>query len=195
MPVHMFVDGTVLLFGGMGLDEHGRLLGKEDDEKLVHQAAHINFHNSKWKSCDACELLHGLTKPFTANVAVEDERKIYIRNPKEETVLVKVNDILVIAGNQIHGGMTYIYDEIEEVPKYYPSLHFVFQSKRFKKMKDVVGVPELIKVETYVHPVQMADISDEDLKGKIEASREAFCELGIEAFEETKVWWISGLRL
>ena len=120
------------------------------------------------------------------NVAVEDKRDIYIVHPKD-TVTIKANDILVVGGNTVHGGITYVYEEPDEeegeTPKYHPSIHFVVQSIRHKKMKDSVGIPT-DDVEAYAHKAHMADMTNEELYKRIKGTAEVFCELGKEAHSD-----------
>jgi hypothetical protein len=42
-PVHLWIDGVVILFGGMSLNSKGLL--QSDPSKVVHQAAHTDFSN------------------------------------------------------------------------------------------------------------------------------------------------------
>ena len=43
VPVHLYVEGLALLFGGMALDEKGKLVKKNSGDAVVHQSAMLIF--------------------------------------------------------------------------------------------------------------------------------------------------------
>ena len=76
-PLHLYVEGVVLLFGGMALQENKKAVLKQPpkNDAVLYQAAHTDFSNPTYKSLKKCELLNGLVKTFAVNIAVEDGRK------------------------------------------------------------------------------------------------------------------------
>ena len=151
------------------------------EKDVVHQVAHVDLYNNRWSHCNECELLNGLAKPFTVNIAVEDEREIYMKSVKNK-VTVMVNDMLLVGGSTVHGGTTYICDK-DDV-KYHPSLHFVFQSKRFRKTEDEVGLTN--ESEAYCHASHLTALQASDFHERMTDCFKAMKALGNEAYNEEK---------
>jgi hypothetical protein len=159
LPVHLFMKGGLLLLGGIQLD-------KENPKKLekvqahTHQPAHTDIVNMHFNSCGDCPLLHGLNHPLTFNIAIEDERSIWV-NDVTNVVKMDKNDMLVISADTVHGGMSYVFapkpkpktksqakkaklnegpedNDVTWKPKYHPSFHGVLSSKRFPPTNDQI---------------------------------------------------------
>ena len=180
-PVHLYVDGSVLLFGGMALTKSGKLKSGCNERDVVHQAAHVDFFNERWTHCNECELLNGLAKPFSVNIAVEDQREIYMKDEKNK-VPVMLNDILLVGGSTVHGGTTYVCDK-DDI-KYHPSLHFVFQSKRFKKTDEEVGLTN--ESGSYCHASHLTVLQAPDFHERMMDCFKSMKTIGNEAYNEEK---------
>ena len=124
----------MILFGGMALTQDNKKIRKSGS--YSHQAAHSDFANNTFQHLSYCCLLNGLVKPFAVNIPIEDERSIYIGSP-DVIQTIKKNEILIMGGDTIHGGTSYIF---QPPPKYHPSVHFVFSSRRFKKDTNAVSL-------------------------------------------------------
>ena len=175
--VHLYVSGLVLMFGGMALGADGKIAKDVEGKQLLHQAAHKDFVSEYFGGVVDCPLLNGLIKPFTVNIALEDERCIYIDNPKN-TVQVKLNNMLLVGGETVHGGKAYVCDTSEKPLKYHPSLHFVFESKRFKRSTNMVGLPKM--QVGYTPQVHIWKLSKIELEGRLNDVAEQFVNLSSE---------------
>ena len=100
-------------------------------------------------------------KPFAVNIAVEDERKIYV-GKAENAIRFQRNEILLIGGDTVHGGVSYLFDKDHVPVQYHPSIHFVFGSKRFKKDENSV----LLSYEAgnYLPPAYAANLTHKTLE-------------------------------
>lgn len=164
-PLHLYVAGVVLLFGGMAMveDKKGkRTLQKEDPKKrqCLHQAAHTDFSNGTFQNLNQCELLYGLVKPFAVNIAVEDERSIYVGKPSN-TICFKKNELMLVGGDTVHGGVSYIFNPDQRPVQYHPSLHFVFGSRRFKQDPNKVSVS--LEARNYLPACHAVNLNNEQL--------------------------------
>jgi hypothetical protein len=54
-PIHLYVDGVVVLFGGMAVDGTDKVQYKtrssQKKDSVIHQGAHTDFSNEKWTLC------------------------------------------------------------------------------------------------------------------------------------------------
>ena len=161
-PLHLYVEGVVLLFGGMAMEDKKTVRKAAPKEgKCLHQAAHTDFSNSTFEHLNRCELLNGLVKPFAVNIAVEDERKIYVGKP-ERTIKFKTNEILLVGGDTVHGGVSYIFDPNHDPVQYHPSLHFVFGSRRFKKDENAVSLS--FRAGDYLPSAYAGNLTNDQIK-------------------------------
>ena len=183
-PLHLFVEGVVLLFGGMAIGDEKRVQMEEATEgKCLHQAAHSDFSNGTFPNLNRCELLNGLVKPFAVNIAVEDQRKIYIGTP-EKTITFNRNEMLLVGGDTVHGGMSYFFNPDASPVEYHPSLHFVFASRRFKKDDNFVSLPQ--EFGDYLPAAHAVNLKNKDVVSQWSKSFEQLDELGKTAFTKER---------
>ena len=187
-PVHLYVSGVVLMFGGMALGADGKIAKDVEGKQLLHQAAHRDFVSEYFGCVVDCPLLNGLTKPFTVNIALEDERCIYIEQPKN-TVQVNLNNMLLVGGETVHGGIAYVCDTSEKPLKYHPSLHFVFESKRFKRSTNMVGLPKM--QVGYTPPAHIRKLSKIELEGRLKEVAEQFVNLASESLVRDETMYVA----
>jgi hypothetical protein len=173
-PVHLYMGYSSLIIGGMQLDEKNpKKLAKE---VRCHQEAHIDFANDRYGSAANCCLLKGLTPPLTFNVALEDERILWVENG-EKKVKVKKNELLAVSCDTVHGGTCYVFQpEPEGINKegwkaqYHPSFHGRLCSKRYPASAD--AIQPKIGVDTYMPSAHMYQMSDEAIDGIAEKADE-----------------------
>ena len=123
----------------MALQENKKAVLKQAIQSctVLYQAAHTDFSNPTYKSLKKCELLNGLVKTFAVNIADEDERKIYV-GKVERSIRFETNEVLLIGGDTVHGGVSYLFDKDLVPVQYHPSIHVVFESRRFQKDENAV---------------------------------------------------------
>ena len=120
-----------------------------------------------------CTLAAPVATRRARNIALEDERCIYIDNPKN-TVQVKLNNMLVVGGETVHGGIAYVNDTSEKPLKYHPSLGLVFESKQFKRCTNMVGLPKMQLV--YTSLAHIWKLSKIELEERLKRSCRTVCE-------------------
>jgi hypothetical protein len=136
-PLHLFINGCVLVIGGVQLDEYGKVA--KEGTPLVHQAHHIDVKCEEFESADKCPLLSGLGNPCAFNTALADYREINVedyilqerthRNPMVAMRFTALkNDVLILHCDATHSGCSYIWDG-----SWHPSLHMVVQSSRYRQ--------------------------------------------------------------
>ena len=167
-PIHLYATGFVLIFGGMATEKvRGKKVLRKDPpqrgEELQHQAAHTDFNNSNFHHLYNCELLHGLAKPFSVNIALEDMRQIYIKSPKQVCTFTE-NEVLLVGGDTVHGGMAYIHNPKEVPVRWHPSLHFTFTSRRYNPKANAVSLSS--RKGDYLPEAYAADMEDDSVLNK-----------------------------
>ena len=70
VPNHLFVEGVVILFGGMALTQDNKKLAVWI---LLSSGRILRFANSTIQHLSHCCLLNGWVKPFAVNIPIEDE--------------------------------------------------------------------------------------------------------------------------
>ena len=189
-PIHLYATGFVLIFGGMATEKirGGKKVLRKDEpkrgEELQHQAAHTDFNNSKYPHLYNCELLHGLAKPFSVNIALEDMRQIYIRSPKQVCTFTE-NEVLLVGGDTVHGGMAYIHNPKELPVRWHPSLHFTFASRRYNPKANAVSLSS--RKGDYLPEAYAADMEDDTVLNKWKELYDELEELSTTIFARESV--------
>jgi hypothetical protein len=161
-PVHLYLNGIYLLFGGMQLDKTSKRLIAPGEQPYLHQMAHGDFSSTSFKlqGSDDDEvdpfiwardspLLKGLSHPCTFNIAIENERTIWVNKISNE-VRFKTNVTLANSADTIHGGFVWNgHDFKDEEDKFFykPSMHLVLNSVRYPKSSN--SVQTCVNTETY----------------------------------------------
>jgi hypothetical protein len=177
-PIHLYVDGVVILFGGMAINPNNKVRYKSSmsakNDNVTHQIAHTDFSNGKFSLCKKNPLLAGLTLPFTVNCPLEDWREVYIREPHTvgNIIRAKKSDILVVGGDTFHGGCTYLLERGAKHFRYHPAIHFVFESRRFRKKEEFVNVTD--GKEMYTGAEHTGTFKNQDLLDSIPAAKKKF---------------------
>lgn len=179
----------MLIFGGMATEKiRGRKVLRREapkrGESLQHQAAHTDFNNETYNHLFNCELLNGLVKPFAVNIALEDKREIYIGSPKNVKTFTQ-NQVLLIGGDTVHGGMTYLHNPDDRPVRYHPSLHFVFASRRFNPKANAVSLS--YRKGDYLPEAYAADLNDETVLNKWKELYQELDELSTTIFARKSV--------
>ena len=188
-PIHLYATGFVLIFGGMATEKirGKKVLRKEPPKRgelLQHQAAHTDFNNARYHHLFNCELLHGLVKPFSVNIALEDMREIYIGSPMKVCTFTQ-NEVLLVGGDTVHGGMAYLHNP-EDVPvRWHPSLHFNFASRRFNPKANAVSLSS--RKGDYLPEAYAADLDDDTVLNKWEELYKELDELSTTIFARESV--------
>jgi hypothetical protein len=179
-PVHLYLDGIYLVFGGMQLDRNSKRLIKPGEEPYLHQMAHGDFSSTNFQlqgSDDEDDnegdpfiwaknspLLRGLSHPCTFNIAIENERTIWVNNIANE-VKFNTNETLANSADTIHGGFVWNGHDFKDNDDkffYKPSMHLVLNSVRYPKSSNQVQT--CVSYETYCPKehfpwMEMADLS------------------------------------
>ena len=176
-PVHLYVDGIYLIFGGMQLERGGKGLLAPSEQPFLHQMAHGDFATPmlSWPPTDngrvydyplakESPLLRGLSHPGTFNVAIETSRSMWISNIHQVVTFGK-NETLANSADTIHGGLcwnAHQYKNSEGKFLYKPSIHLVLGSTRFPQIRNEVKLD--VTAETYCPPQHLAWMSTQDLE-------------------------------
>lgn len=153
MPIHLYMRGCYLIWGGYSLDEKGYI----SEEIGLDQIPHTDFGKTGFLSADECPLLNGLAHPCTFNTPIEDYRELYTCDGANERKhwKVKMNELLVLHADTIHGGKSYVYDQ-----KYHPSRHGAVESLRYPQKKGTDAVSLTVGPQTYMPPKFIVSMSD-----------------------------------
>jgi hypothetical protein len=135
LPVHLYMGPCSLNVGGMELDWNGER--KRSKEDYFQEEAHGDYLKQKYGRAEEGVLMKGLTFPLSFDVALEEERLLWVENANK-MVGVKKNEILVIGGDIGHGRICY---ELKLEPRrnekkwwkaqYKPYFHGCLGSKRY----------------------------------------------------------------
>jgi hypothetical protein len=147
-PVHLYLNGIYLLFGGMQLTKDGKDLLPAGEEPYLHQLAHTDFASPAFGKDGTCwakdsPLLKGLSHPCTFNMAIETERSMWIKNIRNVVTFQK-NQTVANSADTIHGG--YAWNAYEHTNQddgtflYKPSVHYVLGSVRFPQIQGQVNI-------------------------------------------------------
>jgi hypothetical protein len=189
-PVHLFLDGIHILFGGMQLQQQkDKLLGK-GEEPYLHQMAHSDFASPdfNWpakKDYDVEDfplaanspLLRDLSHPATINVALETERTMWINNNKH-VVTFKKNEAVANSADTTHGGMSWNAHNHKDAQArflYKPSLHMVLGSVRFPQIPNAVKIN--VQEDTYCPPEHTPWMSSDEIEEELMATKDRYFKL------------------
>jgi hypothetical protein len=178
IPTHLFMKGGFLLFGGMQLEKGNKKKARKlAKEAYCDQEAHKDFFNEKFTAASECPLLEGLHAPLTFNVALEDERSIWVMNnwkgapvavvdgnERRINVPILKNEALVIGCDTVHGGKAWVFEPddgktVNWKPKYRPSFRAVISSTRYPTTEGYVNMA--IGRDTYIPPEHQWHLDDE----------------------------------
>jgi hypothetical protein len=177
-PIHLYIDGIVILFGGMAKNANEKIRYKSTlsvkKDNITHQIAHTDFSNAKFLFCKKNPLLAGLTLPFTVNCPLEDWREVYIREPDTVGNIIRAmkSNVLVVGGDTFHGGCTYLLEREAKQFRYHPAIHLVFESRRFKKDDNYVNLTD--RKEEYTGAQHTRALTNQELVDSIPAVMKKF---------------------
>jgi hypothetical protein len=182
-PVHLYLAGIYLLYGGMQLAKVGNSLLAPGEIPYLHQMAHSDFASPQFnflanKNDNAEDfplasqspLLRGLSHPATINVALETERTMWI-NYDKHVVTFKKNEAVANSADTIHGGVSWnAHNHKDDQGRflYKPSLHMVLGSVRFPQIPNNVKIN--VSDSTYCPSEHTPWMSDEELKSYLTVS-------------------------
>jgi hypothetical protein len=175
-PVHLYLNGIYLLYGGMQLTKDGKDLLPAGEEPYLHQLAHTDFASPAFGKDGTCwakhsPLLKGLSHPCTFNMAIETERSMWINNIRN-VVTFRKNETVANSADTIHGG--YAWNAHEHTNEedgtflYKPSVHYVLGSVRFPQMRGEVNI--VSAAENYCPKEHAIHLVTSDLQEYVEAA-------------------------